>query len=167
MGKTAQKLTARLRQLAPKRILVIFTHCHFDHCGGAAEMQRTFGENVTFAAHERDAAAIENAISEKILDYLFNEKAKPVRIAMRLKDGDAVKNENFSFVVLHTPGHTEGSISLYDERNGLLVSGDSLGGYRTDLPTGSDEAHARSISRVRALVKHGVTRLHGHGLGSD
>jgi glyoxylase-like metal-dependent hydrolase (beta-lactamase superfamily II) len=132
IGKTAQKLTARLQQLAAKRIIVVFTHCHYDHCGAAAELQRAFGKRVTFAAHERDANAIEDARSEITLGYLFNANAKPVRIAMRLKDGDRVGNENFSFAVMHTPGHTAGSISLYDEANGLLVSGDSLDGYRTD-----------------------------------
>jgi glyoxylase-like metal-dependent hydrolase (beta-lactamase superfamily II) len=167
IGKTAQRLIARLQQLAAKRIIVVFTHCHYDHCGAAAELQHAFGKRVTFAAHERDANAIEDAHSETTLDYLFNAKATPVRIAMRLKDGDVIKNENFSFVVMHTPGHTAGSISLYDEANGMLVSGDSLDGYRTDLPTGSAEAQAKSIGRVRARVKRSVRHLHGHGLSKQ
>jgi glyoxylase-like metal-dependent hydrolase (beta-lactamase superfamily II) len=68
--------------------------------------------------------------------------------------------------VLHTPGHTEGSVCLYEERHALLLSGDVLfaGSYgRTDLPGGSDAAMVASLSRLLEQIPPSVRVLPGHG----
>ena len=70
------------------------------------------------------------------------------------------------FDVLHTPGHTEGSVCLYEERRGLLLSGDVLfaGSYgRTDLPGGNDEQMVASLARLARDIPHAVRVLPGHG----
>ena len=67
--------------------------------------------------------------------------------------------------MLHTPGHTEGSVCLIDDDAGLLFSGDTLfaGAWgRTDLPGGDDEAMVASIARLVELEDH-VGVLPGHG----
>jgi glyoxylase-like metal-dependent hydrolase (beta-lactamase superfamily II) len=68
--------------------------------------------------------------------------------------------------VLHTPGHTEGSVCLYEERLRLLFSGDTLfpaGWGRTDLPGGDDRAMVASIARLARDLPLGVRVLPGHG----
>ena len=70
------------------------------------------------------------------------------------------------FDVLHTPGHTEGSVCLYEERHALLLSGDTLfaGSYgRTDLPGGDDAAMVASLARLAATIPTTVRVLPGHG----
>ncbi|MGH2456652.1 MAG: MBL fold metallo-hydrolase, partial [Candidatus Limnocylindria bacterium] len=70
------------------------------------------------------------------------------------------------FDVLHTPGHTEGSVCLYEERHGLLLAGDVLfrGSYgRTDLPGGSDQAMVASLARLARELPDSVRVLPGHG----
>jgi glyoxylase-like metal-dependent hydrolase (beta-lactamase superfamily II) len=82
-----------------------------------------------------------------------------------LNDGDQITAGSINFTVLHTPGHTEGSISLFDQSEGLLLSGDTLffGGWgRTDLPGGDAAAMLDSLSRLRTLDP--ATRvIPGHG----
>jgi hydroxyacylglutathione hydrolase len=68
--------------------------------------------------------------------------------------------------VLHLPGHTEGSVCLYEERRSLLLSGDVLfaGSYgRTDLPGGNDEQMVSSLARLAQDIPGHVRVLPGHG----
>jgi glyoxylase-like metal-dependent hydrolase (beta-lactamase superfamily II) len=70
------------------------------------------------------------------------------------------------FDVLHTPGHTEGSVCLYEERAGLLLAGDVLfaGTYgRTDLPGGNDDDMVASLARLARELPPTVRVLPGHG----
>ena len=70
------------------------------------------------------------------------------------------------FDVLHTPGHTEGSVCLYEERLALLLAGDVLfaGSYgRTDLPGGNDEQMVASLARLAREIPPAVRVLPGHG----
>ena len=70
------------------------------------------------------------------------------------------------FDVLHTPGHSEGSACLYEERRGLLLAGDVLfaGSYgRTDLPGGNDEQMVASLARLAREIPPSVRVLPGHG----
>ena len=69
--------------------------------------------------------------------------------------------------MLHTPGHTEGSVCLYEERLGILLTGDLLfaGSYgRTDLPGGNDEQMVASLARVARELPPSVRVLPGHGV---
>lgn len=145
-------------------------------------MRGEFGKRVTFAAHEADADAIEKA-DERTLAHLFGEKMKPVPIKIRLKEGDVMENTQpevpvetripFSFKVLHTPGHTKGSITLHDVN--YLVSGDSIEEYAQGHPehvdkyTGNFKEYTKSSIRIKELlerqikeIKHRPEWLQGH-----
>ncbi|MGI8998972.1 MAG: MBL fold metallo-hydrolase, partial [Candidatus Limnocylindria bacterium] len=66
----------------------------------------------------------------------------------------------------HTPGHSEGSVCLYEERHGLLLSGDVLFAStygRTDLPGGNDERMVASLARLARDIPGNVRVLPGHG----
>ena len=74
--------------------------------------------------------------------------------AKDLREGDVLDTGSRRFSVLETPGHTEGSICLYDEASGTLISGDTLflGGYgRTDFMGGSFDAMLASLVRLSKL----------------
>jgi glyoxylase-like metal-dependent hydrolase (beta-lactamase superfamily II) len=83
-----------------------------------------------------------------------------------LREGDQVRVGDLTFDVLHTPGHSEGSVCLYEERAGLLLAGDVLfaGSYgRTDLPGGDDELMVASLARLAHDLPDEVRVLPGHG----
>jgi glyoxylase-like metal-dependent hydrolase (beta-lactamase superfamily II) len=96
------KILDRLKSSNPKYILM--THNHMDHTGALAELKSTLG--VPVAAHAADAARL------------------PIAVDMLLVDGETVTFGNIRFAVLHTPGHTPGSLCFYTE--GYLISGDTL-----------------------------------------
>jgi hydroxyacylglutathione hydrolase len=85
--------------------------------------------------------------------------------ALELAEGGVIRFGEIQLRVLHTPGHTEGSVCLLASDEGLLFSGDTLfaGGWgRVDLPGGSPEAMAASIARLTGL-EDALAVLPGHG----
>jgi glyoxylase-like metal-dependent hydrolase (beta-lactamase superfamily II) len=94
----------------------------------------------------------------------FGEKLGPMEVVKGLKEGDKIELGELILEVLHTPGHTAGSICLYDPRQRILFSGDAIfcdGVGRTDLPTGDATALRNSIE---GLLKLDVQNIYpGHG----
>jgi glyoxylase-like metal-dependent hydrolase (beta-lactamase superfamily II) len=89
-----------------------------------------------------------------------------VTASQDLTEGQQLRIGELVFDVLHTPGHTEGSVCLYEERLGLLLSGDVLfaGSYcRTDLPGGNDEQMVASLARLAREIARDARVLPGHG----
>lgn len=138
---------------------VINTHGHFDHIGGNG-----YFLNAKVLIHEKDAAIAEKGDAEASVADFFEGKLKPRKVDQKLKDGDILKIGAYSFRVIHTPGHTPGSICLYDEKARLLVSGDTVfsdGVGRTDLPGGDEGQLHDSIEKLRGLRIDKI--LPGHG----
>jgi len=133
--------------------LVINTHCHFDHTGGNGIFQ-----NADIAIHKKDAPPLEEGDDIATAAYLFGASIKPLKIDLKLKEGDNIGD----FEIIHTPGHTQGSICLYDGET--LISGDTIfayGGFgRVDMG-GSIKDMKQSIKKLLKLdIKH---ILPGHG----
>jgi glyoxylase-like metal-dependent hydrolase (beta-lactamase superfamily II) len=130
---------------------IVVTHAHIDHVGGAMRLKRLTGAPVLL--NQNDQALL------KMLDvqaaWLGMEPPGQVAVDQGLSDGDKLQAGNLSATVIHTPGHTEGSICLYVEAHQKLIAGDTLfmGSIgRTDLPGGSYEKIMRSLhDRVLAL----------------
>jgi glyoxylase-like metal-dependent hydrolase (beta-lactamase superfamily II) len=134
---------------------VVNTHMHWDHIGGNG-----FFSNAKIHIHERDAPVLEKGDAGMSNSLYFNGKMKPMKVGTKLKDGDEV----LGFKVLHTPGHTQGSICLFDQKNKILISGDTLfadGVGRIDLPGGSDIDMEKSLERLASLKIDKI--LPGHG----
>jgi glyoxylase-like metal-dependent hydrolase (beta-lactamase superfamily II) len=96
----------------------------------------------------------------------YGFELEPVTASRDLREGEQVRIGDLAFDVLHLPGHTEGSVCLYEERSGILLSGDVLfaGSYgRTDLPGGNDEQMVASLARLAREVPGNVRVLPGHG----
>jgi glyoxylase-like metal-dependent hydrolase (beta-lactamase superfamily II) len=111
---------------------IVLTHAHGDHTGSAAELAKRSGANVM--AHESDADFIEQTRRMpsppglmRLVNWLSGSffKSKPCRVDRRLVEGDTLRALS-SWQVLHTPGHTPGSICLYESQQRILICGDTL-----------------------------------------
>src|ERR1035437_441282 len=145
--------------------LIVSTRGHWDHVGDNAAVQAWThdhqpGDEARIAVHPLDREMLVHP------QPLFAPFPIPPSVpAVELADGGRVKFGETDLEVLHTPGHTEGSVCLLDPMNGLLLSGDTLfaGSWgRTDLPGGSEEQMAESLGRLAGLDER-LKVLPGHG----
>ena len=138
--------------------MIISTHRHWDHIGDNAEAVVATG--ATLAAHIADRHGLENPDAESAPFPI-----PPSIPALDLEEGSRIRFGDIDLQVLHTPGHTEGSVCLLSYEERVLLSGDTLfaGAWgRTDLPGGDFEAMIESLSRLSTL-EDGLTVLPGHG----
>ena len=138
--------------------LIISTHGHWDHIGDNAALAEHTGAPI--AVHPDDRHRL---IDPQPLYAPF--PIVPSVPAVDLAEGGEIRFGEIRLQVLHTPGHTEGSVCLLSADDGLLLSGDTLfaGGWgRVDLPGGSAEAMAASIARLSTFEDR-LQVLPGHG----
>lgn len=132
---------------------VIVTHAHIDHIGGLPKISKLL--NPKICAPKEEADYIEKADEHMILAWMFGSRFEPVEVNTKLSAGDTLEVEDFLLKVLHTPGHTKGSICLYDEEKRILFSGDTVfsGGAfgRVDLPTGNAKELTESLLTLSKL----------------
>ena len=142
--------------------LILNTHCHYDHAGGDHNFLRA--SNCKIAIHELEAGLLEKGNQTITFAAALGRKFEPVDVAMRLKDNDNVGLGKSSLKVLHTPGHTAGSVCFYEPKNRLLFSGDTIFSNsvgRTDLETGNGAALRTSIERLLKLDVQNICPGHG------
>ncbi len=141
---------------------IVITHAHIDHVGGAMKLRRITGAPVLL--NHNDSALLE--MLDEQAAWVGMAAPQPVQIDQGLADGDTLRAGGVSASVLHTPGHTEGSVCLYFPEHSRLIAGDTLfaGSIgRTDLPGGSLEKILRSLhQRVLALPDDTLV-VPGHG----
>jgi glyoxylase-like metal-dependent hydrolase (beta-lactamase superfamily II) len=138
--------------------LIVSTHGHWDHVGDNAAVAEHTGAQI--AVHHLDAHRL---ITPQPLFAPF--EIVPSVPAVELAEGGVVRFGEIRLRVLHTPGHTEGSVCLLAEDDGLLFSGDTLfpGGWgRVDFPGGDAEAMVGSIARLAGMEDR-LRVLPGHG----
>lgn len=155
-GEYAPAIRNYIRDNNIEVMYTLNTHGHYDHIRGNA----SFGFPILI--HEFDEPCLSD--SQKNRSAFFDEEVKPTKAARLVADGDIVKVGNLSLEIIHTPGHTQGSVSV--KCGDVLFSGDTLfceGVGRTDLGGGDHEALVRSI-RDKLFVLPDHTRvLPGHG----
>jgi glyoxylase-like metal-dependent hydrolase (beta-lactamase superfamily II) len=137
--------------------LIANSHGHIDHIFDNGPLMRASG--APLAIHPDDAYRLDGRNT-----YGFDVEA--VAASRDLREGEQVRIGDLVFDVLHTPGHTEGSVCLLEERHGILVAGDVLfaGSYgRTDLAGGNDEQMVASLARLAREVVPSTRVLPGHG----
>lgn len=141
---------------------LLLTHAHIDHIFGCAFFAREFG--MRWKLHEADLPLLDNA---ELQARMFGvELERPPAPETSLEEGGAIRFGRAAWQVLHTPGHSPGSVSFYDEANGFVIGGDvlfqgSIG--RTDLWGGSMETLMASI-RTKLLPLPDETVVYaGHG----
>ncbi|MEW6223501.1 MAG: MBL fold metallo-hydrolase [Chloroflexota bacterium] len=138
--------------------LIVSTHGHWDHTGDNAAVVEHTGARI--AVHPLDRERLTTP------EPLFAPFPIPPSVpAVDLAEGGEIRFGELRLRVLHTPGHTEGSVCLYDADGGYLYTGDTLfaGGWgRVDLPGGSAKAMASSIARL-AGMEDPLRVMPGHG----
>ena len=144
-GNASENLIEILDAMQVKMKYILLTHCHGDHIGGVNKIKEKYGGKILI--HTKDAVGLKD-ISINLSTHIGLE---PIALQedARINDGDLLHVGNLEFQVIHTPGHTCGSISLYCEQEKMLFSGDTLfrGAWgRVDLPTSSFEDIISSIT---------------------
>ena len=142
----------------------LLTHGHFDHIFGAQFVSDTYGVLPQMAKTETENYSSQN---EQLKMFLHRELPLSIPpFGKILDDGETVTFGHQQFTVIYTPGHTPGGVCYYNEKEKILLSGDSLfqGSIgRTDFPGGSGRDLIDSLSKRVLTLPDDVTVLPGHG----
>ena len=127
--------------------LIVNTHCHFDHIRSNKYLKKAF-PNAKLAAHAEDEPYISTANPEYTASRFIAGNLEAAKVDISLKEGDKLGE----YEIVHTPGHTQGSICLLNRGAGILITGDTIfaKGFtgRTDLPGGSVEQMKASLKKL-------------------
>ena len=163
-GMFAETALEEVSKIVPlKRIeRIVLTHSHYDHLGGAAAFQKATGG--TIFLHEEEALPMKAGDSTLSLAGMFGEKLESLDITP-LKTGQTLSCGAAKLDILHSPGHSPGSIVLHEPKSKSAIVGDTVfcdGGVgRWDLPGGDLLKLRRSIKRLEEL---GLQNMYpGHG----
>src|SRR5580704_13079744 len=161
-GDNIEEIVAILQKHSLKVKAIVITHAHIDHIGGAAKLKALTGAPVHM---NQDDAELYDRL-EMQAGWLGVETPDRTAIDTEAREGDSLKLGNAEFQVLHTPGHTQGSISLWIPAENKLVAGDTLfrdSIGRTDLPGGDGRQILRSIHDKLLPLPEETIVIPGHG----
>jgi len=153
-GDEGSFISEKVLELGIKPKLIVATHGHFDHLLAAEELRLNF--NIPFLLHQKDTFLIKKAVKETQL---------PPQAWEYIKNREKIKFGKEALTVIHTPGHTPGSLSLYNKKKNVLFCGDLLfknGVGRTDFSYGSAEKLNSSLKKVFSLPPKTLV-YPGHG----
>lgn len=145
---------------------IINTHLHIDHVAGNHYLHLKY--NAPVLAHLLDEP-LGKHISQQAAMFGMSESIPDVEITEYLKAGDEIKIGNGILRVIPVPGHSQGSIALYDEKDKFVIVGDALfqGSIgRTDLPGGNYKQLLESIRKNLFTLPDETTVFSGHGLST-
>jgi len=144
---------------------ILLTHGHFDHVLSLDTLRGSIG--IPAYIHENDAVMLTDGKKNAFYDFFGKERVyRPADILLR--GGDTIDLGNEKITVIHTPGHTGGSVCYYSADDGILVTGDTIFAEsfgRCDLWSGSIELMSASLRGLRELPKNTVI-YPGHGASS-
>ena len=177
-GDEAMAIIAKLKKLNWVPRYIFLTHGHIDHLAGLPDLLAAFEKGVfddcprpQIGIHRLDARYLGKgslALHRESYSAAGGDSAFIDAIWKALPDADLFFEEGDTagpFRVLYLPGHSEGSAGFYDEKDGLLFSGDTLfrGTWgRTDLPGGNETQIYQSLRRLLAM-NGGIAVYPGHG----
>ena len=159
-GAEPEKIFSALTSLDLKPVVMLNTHGHVDHIGANADIKEKYG--IPLGLHSADLLIFE-AGPRMELGLILSARPSPAPDRF-LEAGDAIEVGRKKLRVIHTPGHSPGSVSFLSD--GILFSGDTLfsGGVgRTDLPGGSQRVLESSIREKIFTLPDDTVVLPGHG----
>lgn len=169
-------LKAEVEKISSRPIVAVLTHTHFDHCGSLHEFEMRLGhhgeasvmENPTHSATYYSEDWADPRRIDKEFHPEFDPKSfqiTPAPLTQQLQAGDIIDLGDKTFEVLHTPGHSPGSISLWDAASRTLFSGDAV----YDGPMIDDLLHSNPADFVQSLesiVERAPLTVHPGHFGS-
>lgn len=178
-------LVSYLEENKLEPIAIVLTHGHFDHVSGIAPLIESY-PSLPIAIHGSDAIylgntayaiqglSLEKMVFKEFLPYVIDlpdakyflqdEKSLADTFAS-LNFSDEIKTALKNWIVLHTPGHTPGSVCLYNEAESILISGDTIFYHswgRTDLAGGNESRIQKSISKIMSRCSENSKVYPGH-----
>ena len=161
-GDEIEEIQAILAKHQLRVKAIVITHAHIDHIGGAQKLKAATGAPVYMNANDQE---LYDRLDVQA-GWLGMQTPEKTSIDVNARDGDSLTLGAAEFHVLHTPGHTQGSISLWIPAENKVVAGDTLfrdSIGRTDLPGGDTGKIAQSIrGKVYTLPEETVV-FPGHG----
>jgi glyoxylase-like metal-dependent hydrolase (beta-lactamase superfamily II) len=181
-GLGVASLRRELEDLTDRPVVAVATHGHFDHVGGMYEFDERVGHAgdlpservltsspLVAAGYSEELHQVFAAAGYPIADPLLQAlpspdfepaafRQEPMTLTRMVEEGDVIDLGDRAFVVLHLPGHSPGSIGLWDANHGVLFSGDTVydGGLLDSLPGSDIDSYVQSMRRLRAVeVVHG------------
>ncbi|MFN2363701.1 MAG: MBL fold metallo-hydrolase [Halarsenatibacteraceae bacterium] len=160
-AKEVYQIKDKLEELELELKYIINTHSHFDHIGGNQFLKNNF--NVKLGISKKES---ENLIDpEKNLSRYMGTRIKSPKADFYFESTDDLHFGNDKLEIIYCPGHSQGSIALYSDKDDLLFSGDTIfknGVGRTDLPGGNKDELIKSINKLVELPDKTIV-LPGHG----
>jgi glyoxylase-like metal-dependent hydrolase (beta-lactamase superfamily II) len=158
-GAEGDRILKEVESLNVKAIIA--THGHLDHVGQVGFLKEKL--KVPFYMNQKDEFLINNDIFPGFAFMLKATKCPPPDY--NIKEGDVLKFGTLEFSVIETPGHTPGSVCFYNQKEKMLISGDTLfaGSVgRVDLPGGNGQDMDKSLKKLMELPEDTVV-YPGHG----
>jgi glyoxylase-like metal-dependent hydrolase (beta-lactamase superfamily II) len=159
-GSEPEKIFPVIAEEELRPVAIVNTHGHVDHIGANRDMKDKFGVPLLIHPGDKDLLGKVQSLE---LSLLLGAKDSPP-CDRPIGDGDTIAVGSGALRVLHTPGHTPGSVCLLGD--GFLISGDTLffeGVGRTDLPGGNQRQLERSIREKIMTLPDDIVVLPGHG----
>ena len=128
---------------------VIVTHSHADHIAGLADL--VSGTNIPVYIHSLDKEGLYDPILNEEQAVATTVKNVTKENVHTVEDEQIINIGNLEFIVMHTPGHTRGSMIIYNEKEQILISGDTIfkNSYgRTDLITSNNDEMGNSLDKI-------------------
>jgi hydroxyacylglutathione hydrolase len=161
-GDEIGRITAILEKHQLRVKAIIVTHAHIDHIGGAQKLKALTGAPVYMNFNDQDLYDHIDVQAQ----WLGIEAPAKTDIDVNAREGESVKLGTAEFQVLETPGHTQGSISVWIPAENKLLAGDTLfldSIGRTDLPGGNSRQILQSIHDKLLPLDDAVVVIPGHG----
>jgi hydroxyacylglutathione hydrolase len=160
-GDEPERILRFVKDIDATPTRIVATHTHFDHVLGVDGVRRA--AKTPFLIHQDDLPMLES-MQSRVRQFMGFEVPPPPKVDGYVKDGDILRLGDETIRVLHTPGHSPGSISLAG--NGFVLTGDALFNQsigRTDLPGGDLETLLRSITEQLFKLDDEAIVYPGHG----
>lgn len=160
-----EKIFSQITKMGGTPKAILLTHGHYDHMLAADEIRDRY--QIPVYAHEKEQEVLKDA--HKNLSALWSSPYT-MEADRTVREGEVLSAAGYEIQVLHTPGHTQGSVCYYLPEQKLLMSGDTLfcGSYgRYDFPTSSGRDLAASVRRLLKELPEDVKVCPGHNESTE